>query len=249
MRERYKAIIIADSDNDGYPDDSFENADEPTEEEKNADKEARPDSYTVYRLNLNKDVNGKEYWELLGYSEESHTALYTVVALPMVSGDLADKYRETEGSCSAIDDPDFIPGKLFTTSNTESVMDPIIFDEEESVRTVFEPGEAVNLNFFITNIGFADFDPERYENAVLTAGWKVYSEDKSIMASGTVECNEMIYSSLFWGYLVNLNTVDGEVQNWPVGRYTVTVAVNADHAVTEAYFLNNIEAECEFEIR
>ena len=248
-RERYKAIIIADSDNDGCPDDSFENTDEMTIEEKNADKEARPNSYTVYKLNLNKDVNGKEYWELLGYGEEQHTVLYKVVALPMVSAEIVDEFRETEGSCSVIDDPDFVPGKLFTTSNTESVMDPIFFDKEEAIQTVFGQGEAVNLNFFITNIGFADFDPERYENAVLTADWKVLSEDKLIMASGTVECNEEISSSLFGGCLVNLNTVDGEIQSWPAGRYTAAVAINTDHAIKEAYFLNNNEAECEFEIQ
>ncbi|MCR5322954.1 MAG: hypothetical protein K6E85_06770 [Lachnospiraceae bacterium] len=247
--ERYKAIILADSDNDGYPDDSFENIDEMTLEEKNADKEARPNSYTVYKLNLGKDANGKEYWDILGYSEERHTVLYTVVGLPMVSEDLVDEFRETEGSCSVIDDPDFIPGKMFTTSNTESVMDPILFDKDKVIRTVFEQGEAVNLNFFITNISFVDFDPEQYENAILAADWKVISEDGSIMASGRAECNEMIYSSLFGGCLVELNTVDGEVKNWPAGKYTVTVAVNTDHAIKEAYYLNNGEAECTFEIR
>ena len=248
-RERYKAIILADSDNDGYPDDSLENAEEMSVEEKNADKEARPNTYTVYKLNLSKDVNGEEYWELLNYSEDRHTVFYTTVGLPVVSDDLVNEFRETLGSCSVIDDPDFIPGKMFTTSNTESVMDPIYFDKEEAIKTVFEQGDAVNLNFFITNIGFADFEPERYENAALTADWTVRAEDGSIMASGRAECNEMIYSSLFGGCLVELNTVDGEVISWPSGRYTVTVAVNTDHAIPEAYYLNNTEAECEFEIR
>ncbi len=246
---RYKAIIISDSDNDGYPDDSFENLDEVTLAEKNADKEARPNSYTIYKLKLNNDANGKEYWELLGYYEDSHTVLYDLVGLPMVSGTLIDEFRETEGSCSPIDDPDFIPGKMFTTSNTESVMDPIMFDEEEAVKTVFEQGEAVNLNFFITNIGHADFEPELYGDAVLTADWTVTSEDNTVMASGRAECNETIYSSLFGGCLVELNTADGEIQTWPTGKYTVSVDINTDHAIREAYYLNNIKAECEFEIR
>lgn len=249
VRERYKAIIISNSDDDGYPDDSVENAEEMSLAEKNADKEARPNSYMVYKLNLNKDADGNEYWDLLGCSEDRHTVLYEIVGLPMVSEALIDEFRETEGSCSVIDDPDFVPGKMFTTSNTESVMDPIMFDEEEAVRTVFEQGEAVNLNFFITNIGFADHDPEQYENAELTADWKVTSQDNTIMASGRAECNESIYSSLFGGCLVELNTVDGEVQTWPAGKYTVTIDVNTDHAIKEAYYLNNIETECEFEIR
>ncbi len=248
-RERYKAIIISDSDNDGYPDDSSENAEELTPEEKNAEKEARPNSYTAYKLKLSKDANGKEYWELLGYYEDSHTVLYDLVGLPMASEALVDEFRETEGSCSPIDDPDFFPGKIFTTSNTESVMDPIMFDEEEAVKTVFEQGEAINLNFFITNIGYADFEPDRYEDAVLTADWKVTSEDYTVMASGRAECNETIYSSLFGGCLVELNTVDGEVQTWPAGKYTVTIAINTDHAIREAYYLNNLEADCEFDIR
>ncbi len=248
-RERYKAIIIADSDNDGYPYDSFENIEDLSLEEKNADKEARPDSYTIYKLGISKDINGKEYWDIFGYSEDRHTALYSVMGLPMVSDALVDEFRETEGSCSAIDDPDFIVGTMFTTSNTEGVMDPIMFDKEETIKTVFGQGEAVNLNFFITNIGFADFEPEQYEDAALTADWKVISEDNMIMASGREEYNDTIYSSLFGGCFVELNTADGEVQSWPAGKYTVTVAVNTDHSIREAYFLNNVEAECEFEIR
>ena len=247
--KRYKAIILADSDNDGCPDPDME-TEGLTLEQRNADKEARPNSYTVYKLALSKDANGTDYWEILNYSDNGHTALYTLVSLPMVSTELVDIYRETEGTCSPMTDPDFVMSKLFTTSNTESIMDPIMFDEEETIKTVFEQGEAVNLNFFIANVSYVDYDDEQNEGAPLTAEWYVSSEkDDSLIASGSITCEGMIMSSLFGGYLAELNTVDGETEIWPAGRYKVTVSVNTDHAVREAYFLNNREAECEFEIR
>ena len=171
------------------------------------------------------------------------------MALPVRDDSLIDEFRESEGSCSAIDDPDFIPGLLFTTSNTESVYDPIFFNREEAIKTVFDVNEAVNLNFFITNIGYRNFDEEYPHDASLITEWTVTAEDGSIMASGSTECNNEVYSSYSEGYLANLNTIDGEVQSWPAGRYTVTVKVNPDHAIREAYYLNNIEAACEFEIR
>ncbi len=247
--DRYKAIILADSDNDGFPDESVTDPDSVPADRQDADKKACPNTYTVYRLDLNRDAEGTEFWEVVGYGDEDTTALYSIVSLPMASEDILSAFRETEGSCDVISDPDLVPGLLFTTSDEESVQDPFYFDREESVKTVFEAGEAINLNFFISNRGYRTFDDEYRGTSDLTANWKVTDGTGFTVAEGSVICNEELYNSYDTGYLVGLNNADGVVADWPAGRYTVFLSVNEDHAIKEAYYLNNTPAEFTFEIR
>ncbi len=260
--ERYKAIILADSDNDGCPDDAMLADENITEEQKNADKAARPNSYTVYPLVLSTDAEGTEYWEILDYSEDVRTILYSVTELPLPSDELLAEYRETEGTCNVIDNVDLMTGYLFTTSETERTIDPFFFDKDV-IKTVFAQGEAVNLNFFLSNRGFMTFDDEYRGDADLTVVWTVTAEDGAtagnatankaatgtIVASGTAICNDDIYTGCDMGYLVSLNEADGVIQSWAPGRYTVTVTVNTDHAIKEAYYINNLPAVCTFELQ
>ena len=245
--ERYKAIIIIDSDNDGSPDPAQEETENLTIEQKNAYKEARPNSCTVYKLNYTTDAEGTDYWQIAGYGESTN-ALYSIMELSLPSDGILSACRETEGSMAPTEDPDFVTGLMFTTSETESVMDPYFFDDE-IIQTVFGTGEAVNLNFFVKSLGYKAFDDEFRGNADLTAEWKVASADGTVMASGSVICNNYIDNDVSAGYLVPLNSKDGKIQAWPAGKYTVSVTVNPDHAVKEAYYLNNVPGTITFEIK
>ena len=246
--DRYKAVIIADSDDSGFPEDESASPEDLSDEQIYAEKAARPNCYAIYKLRLSEDVNGTKYWEMLDYSEGTRTAVYSVSALPLPSDAILAENRETEGSCSVMSNPDFVRGTVFTTANTESIPDPFYFDREETIKTVFAPGEAINMNFFVSNHGFIAFDDEYRGNDPLIAEWSVRSEDGSIVAKGVTECNEPVENGIDAGYLVTLNMTDGQLAAWPAGKYTASVTVNADHSIKEAYYLNNLEAVCEFEV-
>ena len=246
---RYKAVIIIDSDNDAHPDEEKAAREDITLEEKEADKEARPNSYTVYSLSRKDAQDGRKYWEIINTEKEEPTALYSIAALPMPSEAIRVACHEREGSCSVIDDPDFVAGLLFTTTNTDSLPDPFYFDPEDNIQNVFDAAEAINLNFFISNRGYRNFDDEYRGSASLTAEWKVTAADGKIMASGSTICNKELYNGEDIGYLVELNNTDGKVETWPSGKYTVTVTINGDRAIKEAYYLNNSPASYGFEIR
>jgi hypothetical protein len=247
--ERYKAIILSNSDDDAYPDDDTIDPENVSEEQRYAEKASRPNCYAVYNLALSEDSTGTKYWELKDYSPENRTALYSVSALPLPSDKVLTENRETEGTCSAINDPDFVPGPLFTTANTESVQDPFFFNREETIKTVFKAGEAINLNFFVSNHGFGTFDDEYRKDKSLSADWKVIAADGSVIAQGTMICNKPVHTGIDAGYLVNLNLADGKIVTWKAGKYTISVNVNPDHSIMEAYYLNNGEAVFEFEIK
>ena len=146
------------------------------------------------------------------------------------------------------DDPDLVPGLLFTTSNTESIMDPYYFDEESVIKTVFKSGDPINLNFFISNRSYKDLDASTLKVIPLIADWGVRNSAGELIARGTVNCTEPIPEGGDAGYLVELNVKDGQLQSWPAGKYTVGVTFNTDHRLKEAYYTNNYPIEFEFSV-
>ena len=249
--DRYKGIIIINSDNDGRPSQDYSATMNWTLEQKYADKEARPDSCTAYPLRISKDAEGTRYWEIVGYGsspESEAVALFSINELPLPSELILNSCREGQGSRSVFDDPDLVPGLLFTTSNTESIMDPYYFDEESVIKTVFKSGDPINLNFFISNRSYKDLDASTLKVIPLIADWGVRNSAGELIARGTINCTEPIPEGGDAGYLVELNVKDGQLQSWPAGKYTVGVTFNTDHRLKEAYYTNNYPIEFEFSV-
>ena len=116
MADRYKAIILADSDNDGSPTDAEIAEDERLFPAPAVDQEPdpaivsarrahrllsqkqRPNSYTMYGLQYQTDAKGRPYWPITGYNDDgSVTALYEFVSLAPYDEDLMNSTTETEG--------------------------------------------------------------------------------------------------------------------------------------------------------
>ena len=49
--------------------------------------------------------------------------------------------------------------------------------------------------------------------------------------------------------MINLNQDGNKVVSWDAGDYTVTLDLNTDRSVQEAYYLNNVPKEYHFKIK
>lgn len=249
-KDLYKAILIVDSDNDVAPEDEG-SEERPDDAVMLASRKARPNSVTVYPLKFAADCNNTPYWQIVHYGSDSDTcALYRMHRLLVYNPALMDAYRETEGSRNVHTQVDLTLESLFTTDSTEPFVDMFGVEKDEVVQDTFASGAPVNLNFFIVNRSGFDLDESVRQGKELSVSWTVARDaDGAVVASGQSACPEILPSRLEVGFLVCLNEADGETLAWDPGTYTVTLELNRDRSITEAYYLNNIPLKTAFTVR
>ncbi|MBO4903275.1 MAG: hypothetical protein J5518_10815 [Lachnospiraceae bacterium] len=249
--DRYKAILIVDPDNDAKPSEADGVGENPTLEQRDAAKEARPNSVTVYNLKYTEDTNNTPYWLIEGahMDEEEGAALYSLTEIPQYHEDIIAEYTETEGTQAAYNSVDMTPELLFTTSETEAIDDFFGISLDDVTVTDFSSGDAINLNFFIANRGDVVLNEDYLGDKRLSVDWSVVRDDDgSAVAGDTFIIEDHIYDGETNGYLINLNQNGEKVEAWDPGDYTVTLDLNADRSVPEAYFLNNQKKEYHFTV-
>jgi len=252
-KESMKAILIVDPDNDAQPSEADGIGENPTLEEKDAAKEARPNSVTVYNLQYTKDPNDVPYWLMKGYASSETglgAAIYGVTEIPHYSEDIIAANTETEGTKSAYDSVDLSLETLFTTSESEA-MDVIIRDELKEVTVNdFSSGDPVNLNFHIANRGNVVLNEDYLNGKDLVVDWSVVRDDDgSVVAKDRLVTDEPVFERTVTAYLITLNQDGDKVVSWEPGDYTVILDINADRSVPEAYYLNNVPKEYHFTIK
>ena len=252
-RESMKAILIVDPDNDAQPSEADGIGENPTLEEKDAAKEARPNSVTVYNLQYTKDPNDVPYWLMKGYASSETilgSAIYGVTEIPHYSEDIIAANTETEGTKSAYDSVDLSLETLFTTSESEA-MDLIPRDELKEVTVnEFSSGDPVNLNFLIANRGNVMLDEDYLNGKDLVVDWSVVRDgDGSVVAKDRLVTDDPVFERSVTAYLITLNQDGDKTVSWDPGDYTVTLDLNTDRSVQEAYYLNNVPKEYHFTIK
>lgn len=268
--DKYKAIILSDSDNDSHPSDeeiaerdrimAKFNGLEPFSEEskkvseelveyKESRKEIRPNSYTVYKLRFCRDDKGRPYWKILGYVDDETYAIYTLNELPCPSDKIINDCTETEGSADVNEDVDFTLDHLFTTSNEESMLDPYMQPASEAKKYEFEKGEPVNINYFLANRSNVILNDSYPGGNLVTIDWKVTRDkDGTAVSSGSVSQAFNNYRRLEIGGMLFLNKTDSGYLDWLPGDYTVTVSFNKDKKFRESYYKNNVDKTLHFKI-
>ncbi len=251
--ESMKAILIVDPDNDAHPSEADGLGENPTLEQRDTAKEARPNSVTVYNLQRTKDANDAPYWLMKGYEvveAEPGAVLYGVKELPHYSEDIIAANTETEGSKTAYDSVDMTLELLFTTSEPEAIADFYWTSPDDVTVTEFSSGDPVNLNFLIANRGGVILDEDYLNGRDVVVDWSVVrDEDGSVVATDRLVTDDPIYYGDVGAYLINLNQDGNKVVSWEPGDYTVTLDLNTDRSVPEAYFLNNVREEYHFTIK
>ena len=269
IADKYKAIILIDSDNDGIPTKEERpewdeiivrlKAAEPFSDEyfsimnelisyMEGRKPLRPNSYTVYKLRYSKDVNGTPYWELVGYSDDDATALYDIDELPCPSNKVISGCIEDKGSMDVNADVDLTLDNLFTTSNEESLPDPYLIPDDTK-KIEFERGEPVNINYFLANRSNVDLGGEQSDGEDVLVDWIVTRDsDGSTVASGSVSQRFIIFKGIEAGAMLYLNKTASGYEKWQPGAYTATVGFNKDGKVREAYYKNNLDRTVHFTI-
>lgn len=263
VKDRYKAIIIIDSDNNAVP----------SEEERaevaaaGADgalarkqelKAERINSYTIYPLRFYTDKNGTDGWIIDGYGssdEEGNTsaeALIYLNELQLPSESLIDSYTETEGNMDHMNYPDLTLDNLFMTEDEDGFRDPYSYAAQQAIETEFPYGDPIRLNYFVSNRAYADI-LEYEADKPLTLSWKVTSDESGeVVAEGKHICELPIPATFEGGTetpdLVTVNEKDGSIESWGVGDYTLTAELNKDRAVEECYYLNNKIRELHFSV-
>ena len=120
---------------------------------------------------------------------------------------------------------------------------------EDVTVTDFSSGDAINLNVLIANRGDVVLNEDYLGDKQLGVDWSVVRDDDgSVVANDRFIIEDHIYDGETNGYLINLNQNGDKVESWDPGDYTVTLDLNADRSVPEAYFLNNQQKEYHFTV-
>lgn len=250
LEDRYKGVIIIDSDNDGDSDE-FEIDEEYPDEVRKASRESRPNSYTVYGLKLIELKSGGKCWEIAGYSDDKEYTyiIYDVTAFPLYDEAIIEKYTETEGTKKHYENPDLYIANAFTTSEDEVLEAPFEFVIADRTQTAFRQGEHININFFVGNKGTVSLDENYAEGNTFNVDWSVKNTGTGeVAASGRQPFTGDIYAGVTVGKLINLNIENGETVSWEPGEYELTISLNPDRSITESYFLNNTDYTTSFTV-
>ena len=270
IAEKYKAIILIDSDNDASPSDEerarrdaiiskFEGT-EPFSDESNAvsselvqykesRKEIRPNSYTVYKLRYSTDINGTPYWEIIGYVDNETDAIYDLDELPCPSEKVIAECTEDKGSADVNSEVDFTLDELFTTSDTESTVDPFGIRATNAKKYEFDQGDPVNINYFLANRSNVILDGSYPGGNVVLVDWVVTRDsDGSTVALGTTGQVFNNYKRNEAGAMLCLNKTDSGYEKWQPGAYTATVSFNKDGKFRESYYKNNFDKVVHFTV-
>lgn len=249
-KDQYKAILIVDSDDNAVPEDDG-SKDRPDDSVMLASRKARPNAVTVYPLKIAEDSNHTPFWQIVGYGHSSDPwALYKLNRLPVRRPELLESFRETEGSRNVHTQVDLTLESMFTTDSTEAFRDMFNVELTEVAQDTFVSGAPVNLNFFVVNRSGFDLDESVSQGKDLSVSWTVLRDaDGASVASGQSPCKGELLSRLEVGFLVCLNEAEGKTEAWAPGTYTVTLELNKNRDIPEAYYLNNVPLKTVFTVR
>ncbi len=249
LKDKYKAVIIIDSDNDAVPDEKATDHDHPSAEQKLLERSQRPNSYTVYNLRYCIDEEGTPYWEIVGYDKDESYALYSVNALSLPDDELIAEYTETEGTKNVFEDVDLTMDIAFTTGNDDPIMMPSTNHIKESTKTVFKAGEPIRIDYFVANRSGIPYD-ESYEGFCgVTVNWRVVRKsDNAVAAQGADMFDKQLYQRSAVNQLLTLCDENGDLLRLETGDYSVILTLNEDRAVKEAYYKNNTETVLDFTV-
>ena len=259
--EKYKAVIIIDSDNDAIPDENelaqVRSADEESQQEvRKRLTQERPNSYTVYPIEYVVDVNGTAGWVLKDDGEDPSVeypwAICNIDELPFPSDDLIESCRETQGSLDHMNDIDLTLDNMFLMSQDSGYTDPYYGVDKEIIKTEFASGEPVRLNYFVADRSCAGLN-EYAPGKELILSWQVTKDsDGQVIASGSHICQLPVIEHIEGGSekpnMITLNEKDGNIESWEPGAYTLTAEINKDHLTPEAYYMNNLPKQLHFSI-
>ncbi|MBR1749263.1 MAG: hypothetical protein IJ740_00075 [Ruminococcus sp.] len=246
--DKYKAILLIDSDNDGEPIGEAAELDNPTVEQRNADKKARPNSYTLYPLKFKKDIQGIPYWEVVNFSEDDEWYIHRLDVFPLYSEDVIEGCTETEGTKSVVDNVDLVLETAFATNKTITI-DRLFQSENTVKKDTFTADEAINLSYFISNRSSVIFDEDYFNGRSVRVDWEVVNKATGkVVLQGSDYAEFPIWSLVERNYVTPLNSKNGKHIDLDAGEYTVTVKANSDKSIPEAYFLNNVSKQFDFTV-
>ena len=263
IKDYYKAILIVDSDNDATPtaeqkaaeQDNITGYDEDglpifKEDFLKESRKARPNSVTVYPLELLEDVHHTPYWHVVGYVTDDPHAIYDINRLPIYKDGLVEQYKETEGNKQVYNTVDLTLEGLFTTDRTEAIRTMQGKEEKELTVRTFDPGALVNLNFFVANRSAIELNDVVRNGQKVTVDWSVVRDtDGTVAASGRYVCEGVMLGQDETGFMIHLNEKDGTPETWLPGSYTVILDLNKARTFTESYYRNNLQKRFSFTIR
>ena len=226
IKDYFKGIILADTDNDGTLAAGAKSITEVTDEEAYTSKINKQNSYTVYKLNTVTDKNGNEYWEIVNYLGNSTTkaALCGLEILSKCTTDLINKATETEGTKNSSTTADII---------TEGVNVTLKSDPSTAITTITDKTDAT-VNLWLNNYSNVSLEREDIPYVV-----NVCDSDGNVVKS--------ISSTVYFDSLKNYTSsyvqldVQSLLSGLDYGNYTIQTMFNPDveGRVTEAFYLNN----------
>ena len=251
LANRYKAVIIIDSDNDADAEYELDPEEELDTERLCNYKAARPNSYTVYNLKNRTLQDGHNVWELVNYSSDTTYpyVIFDIMSFPLYDRELLDANKETEGSAKQYENVDLVLDYIFTTNQDEPQFIPFKERIEEDAVRDFSMDDMINLNVFVANQSSVVLNKDYPGGNKITFEWTVTNKaDGSVARTGTEQLEEDIYTNTESAFLLHLNNKDGALEKWEPGEYTVTLKINPDKAVVESYYLNNKDMSFDFTI-
>lgn len=254
--QKYKAIIIIDSDNDAdsgtdVENTDFEFTDINAEYKKQLEqRSAYPNSMSVYDLDLRTNEAGQKVWEIVGYStdDSDYYGISSLQVLPLYNKQLIEENQETDGTKNQHENADLFIDYMYTTNSDTQKDTPTIDDINENSVKTFSQSDNINLNVFVANQAGALLDKDYPGGNTLTFDWTAVSSDGENVYTGTEKLNADIYSYTETSFFLHLNNKDGVTEKWEPGDYTLTLSINADKAVTESYYYNNEDAQFSFTV-
>ena len=178
-----------------------------------------PDLLEAYALEPIEQDGYDTYWFDYGYSQIG--VLFEAVTLRSYSPEIA---KETSASAS-----------LNRTSDPDLAMEPFSLtadsSDKESLITAFPAGSDLYFCPYFTNISDVAYQGSLKLSYTLDDLQKHTSKTTSFSLGNNVNIGQMV--NIFLQSPLSLT------KNIAPGRYTLTVEVNPEHTVNEAYFFNN----------
>ena len=227
-RKRYKAILIADSDNDSDYVPTQAEIDGP-DSVKNALRAARPNSYTAYALDHDEEL---ERWVFVNYARTPGlvAVLSAVTALSDRDAACVPDALEKAGSMDPYTDPD-----LTLYDVTDERHDPILGS------IPYDPSEEITMYLQVGTVGPVDIP----DGTKIPVSYTLKRNGQPVPGGMlTITAEDLTGYRLDGVCMVFPNRKpDGTLDEWPEGEYEITFSLNPVSAgtqwVRETYTLDN----------
>ena len=237
--DKYKAIVLANSDDDGKPTIPAAGS---TDEQRIADRASRPNSYTVYPLEAITDALGQSCWKLCGYSSEGEedTVLFNVVGLTSPTDEVKADATETEGSLDSYADSDFALGHCYTSAD-----DQTNGSSDHDQVNAFEPEQDVYFTFCVLNksINKDGIGKVQVPLKLTLTGADGY----------TREWAETVEIAAWAPGLYKVSVKVSDAGSLAAGDYTLAAEINplidGTRTIKESYYLNNAASIVTFTVK